>query len=212
MIDIYKDTISKHYDSSLTQFGATHKGLNWPNQNDIDLRYKIMLELIDSFLDLQKFSLLDLGCGFGGIIPHIEKKFDKYKIDYCGIDISNKMILEAKKKYPDYIFKKFDLLTDKSDVEQKYDFIIMNGVFTVKYEVDNTVMFEKFKNYLLKASNICTKGFAFNVMSTNVDWMRDDLFYLSYDSLADFLTKNISRNFVFRSDYNLYEFTTYVYK
>ncbi len=55
-------------------------------------------------------------------------------------------------------------------------------------------------------------GVAFNVMSKQVDWERDDLFHLPLDILASFLTKNISRDFVIRHDYGLYEYTTYVYR
>jgi hypothetical protein len=54
-------------------------------------------------------------------------------------------------------------------------------------------------------------GIAFNVMSKHVDWERDDLFYLPFDQLAAFLRSEISRNFIFRNDYGLYEYTTYVY-
>ena len=56
------------------------------------------------------------------------------------------------------------------------------------------------------------KGVAFNVMSKSVDWERDDLFHLSADRLITFLTKSLSRHFIIRNDYGLYEYTTYVYK
>ena len=45
-----------------------------------------------------------------------------------------------------------------------------------------------------------------------VDWERDDLFHVSIDELGWFLKNNLSRNFVIRNDYKLYEYTTYVYK
>jgi hypothetical protein len=57
-----------------------------------------------------------------------------------------------------------------------------------------------------------TRGMAFNVMSKHVDWERDDLFHLPFDELAGWLVSEISRNFVIRSDYRLYEYTTYVYR
>ncbi len=53
---------------------------------------------------------------------------------------------------------------------------------------------------------------AFNVMSKHVDWEREDLFHLPFDTLAEFLKKELTRNFVFRNDYGLYEYTTYVYR
>ena len=58
----------------------------------------------------------------------------------------------------------------------------------------------------------CIKGFAFNVMSKNVDWEREDLFHVSLDQLSDFLCKKITRNFIIRNDYGLYEYTVYVFK
>ena len=53
---------------------------------------------------------------------------------------------------------------------------------------------------------------AFNVMSNQLDWEREDLSHHPMDTLADFRTKELSRNFVIRNDYGLYEYTTYVYK
>jgi hypothetical protein len=55
-------------------------------------------------------------------------------------------------------------------------------------------------------------GIAFNVMSKQVDWERDDLFHLSFDQVATFLSREVSRHFEFRHDYGLYEYTTYVYR
>ena len=48
--------------------------------------------------------------------------------------------------------------------------------------------------------------------SKNVDWERDDLFHLSLDKLSGFLCEKITRNFVIRNDYGLYEYTVYVLK
>jgi hypothetical protein len=48
-------------------------------------------------------------------------------------------------------------------------------------------------------------------MSKHVDWEREDLFHLPFDTLAAFLKQELSGNFVIRNDYGLYEYTTYVY-
>ena len=55
-------------------------------------------------------------------------------------------------------------------------------------------------------------GIAFNVMSKDVDWERDDLFHLPLSELSSFLSKNLTRRYIIRNDYGLYEYTTYVYK
>ncbi len=49
---------------------------------------------------------------------------------------------------------------------------------------------------------------AFNVMSTLVDWQRDDLFHLSFDTMAQYVSQALSRHFVVRHDYGAYEYTT----
>ena len=73
-------------------------------------------------------------------------------------------------------------------------------------------MFEYLKNSLKILYNKCDKGVAFNVMSSHVDYQREDLFHVPHDDLANFLTKEITRNYVFRNDYGLYEYTVYLRK
>lgn len=49
-------------------------------------------------------------------------------------------------------------------------------------------------------------------MSKQVDWERDDLFHVAFDSLAVFLASEVSRHFLIRHYYELYEYTVYVYR
>jgi hypothetical protein len=69
-----------------------------------------------------------------------------------------------------------------------------------------------FQTTLVKLWDKCNVGLAFNLMSKHVDWERDDLFHVSLDELGWFLKENLSRDFIVRNDYKLYEYTTYVYK
>jgi hypothetical protein len=88
----------------------------------------------------------------------------------------------------------------------------MNGVFTVKRSLPFDNMFSYFQDVILSVFPKSRVGIAFNVMSKHVDWERDDLFHLPFDLLAAFLTKKVCRNFVFRNDYGLHEYTTYVFR
>ena len=56
------------------------------------------------------------------------------------------------------------------------------------------------------------RGIAFNVMSTHVDWTRDDLFHLPIETATDFIASELSRRFVVRQDYGLYEYTVHVHR
>jgi len=66
---------------------------------------------------------------------------------------------------------------------------------------------------IVRVYNSCNRGgVAFNVMSKDVDWEREDLFHLPLNVLSNFLTKEVTRDFIIRYDYGLYEYTTYLYK
>jgi hypothetical protein len=94
----------------------------------------------------------------------------------------------------------------------RFDYAIMNGVFTQRVDLSYDEMLDFFKRAVKCTFSLVDEGLAFNAMSKHVDWERDDLFHLPLDVLGDFLTREVSRNFVIRNDYGLYEYTTYVYR
>jgi SAM-dependent methyltransferase len=199
--------IVKHYEDCFEKHGDNHLGVDWPKIEDVDKRYKVMLEVIKN--SSEKSTLLDFGCGLSGLYDYLTK--NNYKnIEYIGSDISEKFIDASRTKFPQNNYFKLDLI--KENLPQKYDYIVANGVFTEKRELTFDEMFEYFKNMITKLFNSAEKGIAFNVMSKQVDWERDDLFHLPLDVLAWFVTKNLTRNFIIRNDYGLYEYSVYIYR
>jgi hypothetical protein len=201
--------IISHYEGCLDKYGDTHLGVDWPNQVDALTRYQVMLDVIRE-KESPKVSLLDFGCGASHLYDYIRAKKLDY-IYYEGLDISEKYINLSKKKYPHINFYCLDILQTSIRLPT-FDYIVMNGVFTEKRELTHDEMWKYFKQVVLKIFKLARSGIAFNVMSSHVDWVRDDLFHLSMDELADFLIKEMGRDFVIRNDYRLYEYTTYVYR
>ncbi len=200
--------IVKHYESCLDQHGDTHLGVDWPKKEDADTRYKVMLEVIRN--DGPSISLLDFGCGASHLHEYILRN-DLRHIRYAGLDISHKFIELSKSKFPKNDYYCVDILQDATFVKT-FDYIIMNGVFTEKRGLSFEDMIAYFKKMIVRVFNNCKRGIAFNVMSKHVDWEREDLFHLSHDILAEFLTKRVTRNYIIRNDYGLYEYTVYAYK
>ncbi len=196
----------QHYEDCLLKYGDTPKGLDWPNEADMFLRYKIMLEVIRE----KSASILDFGCGTARMYSYILKY--KNNITYTGLDISEKFLDYGRRKYPKVSFFCRDVLIDGVDDLPKPDYIILNGVFTEKRELSFAEMEKYFQCVLQKIFPLARRGIAFNVMAKAVDWEREDLFHMPTDQLISFLVKNISRHFVIRNDYGLYEYTVYVYK
>ncbi len=200
--------IAKHYEDCLKAHGPTPKGVDWPNQADLNKRHNVMLDL---FLgnEADAIKLIDLGCGYGSFYEHLQQA-NKPAIQYTGIDLSPLMISTAAKLHPKGHFQCLDILAD--DIRHlEADYVIMNGLFTEKRDLPFAQMLDFFNQMLQRAFRIAKKGIAFNVMQYQVDWSNPQLFHLSYDQLADILIQHCSRHFQFRSDYGLYEYTAYVY-
>jgi SAM-dependent methyltransferase len=203
-------SIISHYETCLEKYGDSHLGVDWPNKNDADLRYRIMLEVIRPTSKVN-INLLDFGCGASHLYEYIVKNNLVNKINYSGLDISEKFIKLSKEKFPYLNYYCMDILDNPINLPE-FDYIIMNGVFTEKRELSYNDMFLYFMDTIQILYPKSLKGMAFNVMSKQVDWERDDLFHLSFDILADFLSKKISRNFIIRNDYGLYEYCVYLYR
>ena len=70
MVDIAP--IVRHYEKCFKQHGCTPKGMDWPNETDLATRFDVMLDLIDG--SHEKLSVLDLGCGYGALLDHLETR------------------------------------------------------------------------------------------------------------------------------------------
>lgn len=205
------NTIIEHYENCLEQHGDTHLGVDWPKMEDVDKRYRVMLDCIRlKNSTTEMVSLLDFGCGTAHLLAYCNKNNWK-NIRYSGIDISQKFVAVCKSKFPENTFYCVDVLENKNAIPN-FDYIVMNGVFTEKRELSFEEMWTYFTELITVVFEKCNVGIAFNVMSKNVDWERDDLFHVSHDLLSDFLCKYLSRNYVIRNDYGLYEYTVYLYK
>jgi SAM-dependent methyltransferase len=207
----YFDSIVKHYEDCLDKHGDSYLGVDWPKFEDVAKRYWVMLDIIRVASNVSgPVSLLDFGCGAGHLLQYIYDQGMK-DIEYAGLDVSDKFVSLCESKFPGIPFFLVDILDENAKLPV-FDYVVMNGVFTEKRELGFEEMWEYFCRMLTRAFSFTNKGLAFNVMSKAVQWEREDLFHVPADLLIDFVTKNLTRNFIIRNDYGLYEFTTYLYK
>jgi SAM-dependent methyltransferase len=205
-------SIAAHYEKCLERHGDTHRGVDWPRAEDVDVRHRAMLDVIRPARTSvgHRVRLLDFGCGASHLYEYIKReRFEE--IEYAGLDISERFISLSRRKFPENEYWCMDILTAPEAALPRFDYAVMNGVFTEKVDLTFTEMLQFVKQIVSRVFRLVDIGIAFNVMSKHVDWERDDLFHLPFDTLAAFLTSELTRNFVIRCDYGLYEYTTYVY-
>jgi SAM-dependent methyltransferase len=203
-------SLIEHYEGCLERHGDSHLGVDWPNPRDAETRYRVMLDVMGDDAQAPDVSLLDFGCGAAHLWQYMAEQ-GRAKVRYVGLDASPKFVELSRSKFPQLEFHCIDALGDSAPLPEA-DYIVMNGVLTEKRGLSFDAMWDYAQRLLERVYPAARSGLAFNVMSKHVDWERDDLFHLPFDTLAAFLRQRLSRHVRLRADYGLYEYTAYVYR
>lgn len=202
-------TIIEQCETYLKTYGDSYSGVGRFKEEQALFSYQTMLELIQPNRE-QETTVLDFGCGLSHFYAYLMES-ELNNIQYSGLDISEEFLAISRQKYPDNQYYQINILEDDSNLP-KFDYIIMNGIFTQKCDLSYDAMWEYFTSLLPKVFDHTEIALAFNVHSKIVDWEREDLFHVPFDPLAKFITDRLTRHFVIRHDYRLYEYTVYVYR
>src|SRR5918999_2621819 len=134
-------SIVSHYESCLEQHGDTHLGVDWPKREDVETRYRVMLEVIkpESRGVPSPVRLLDFGCGASHLYEYMLAR-GMQGVEYAGLDLSEKFTRLSKEKFPSNEYFCLDLLDENATIP-RFDYIILNGVFTEKRELSFDEMF-----------------------------------------------------------------------
>ncbi len=202
--------ISEACEEDLLKYGDSFRGAGYTKSAaEATQRYGLMLGVVRE-VD-EPVTLLDFGCGLGHLLDYLDREQRYRHVQYTGLDLSPKYLQAAKARRPDASFVLLDVLESDQRLAD-FDYVIMNGVFNFRGHVTEESMLRYWQQLLSVMFKHCRRGMAFNVMSTLVDWQREDLFHLSFDTMARYVSQALSRHFVVRHDYGAYEYTTYVYR
>lgn len=200
-----------HYERCFELHGATPRGVDWPNAPDLARRFEVIWDVMRGGGTGAEPVILDVGCGPGLFCEHLRTRRRIAPGQYWGVDLSEPMIDHARISHPEARFEVRDLIRDTPPADS-VDYVVLCGVFTERQAMSHASMEEFAKDLLRVCYRTARIGVAFNCMSVHVDWTREDLFHWPLDVIASFCCAELSRHFVIRNDYGLYEQTVYVYK
>jgi SAM-dependent methyltransferase len=202
--------ISEACEEDLLKYGDSFRGAGYTKSaEDAAQRYALMLGVIREAGE--PLTLLDFGCGLAHLLDFMQCEPQYQQVQYTGLDLSPKYLEAAKARHADRNFLLLDVLEAEDGLPQ-FDYVIMNGVFNFRGTLSEDAMLSYWRQLTATVFRHCRRGLAFNVMSRLVDWERNDLFHLPFDTLAQHVGQALSRHFVIRHDYGAYEYTTYVYR
>jgi SAM-dependent methyltransferase len=209
-MDPITDALHTHYEKTFAIHGETPAGVDWGRPEDVALRYAKMLAVLEPPDGAQAtpVSLLDVGCGYGGLLEYA--RHQGIVLVYSGIDVCQNMVAAAARHYPDAEFCCHDIF--KMTVNRQFDYVVCNGVLTQKLSAGIREMDAFSQRLIRQMFDLCRRGIAFNVMTTKVNFMVDNLYYRNPVELFAHCLTSISSKVRIDHAYPLYEYTVYLYR
>lgn len=197
--------VTELYDDSLKRYGTSPRGVGWPSEDSHALRHEMLTRVIAS--DAEPFSVNDLGCGYGSFYEYLKSRGLPLAL-FRGYDISKKMLAEARRR-----IRSADVeFVQASSLDQAADYSVASGIFNVRNQVSDNEWCRYILDTLTNLNEFSMKGFAFNMLSTYVEWRKDQLFYGDPCFFFDHCKRNYSRQVSLFHDYPLWEWTIAVRK
>ena len=202
------EALRAHYEQSFQTHGPSAKGVDWGEKaSDLHLRYDKMIAVMPS-APRAGASLLDVGCGYGGLLDHLRAR--NIAVKYTGIDVVADMISNARARHASERFILGDILAQ--DDLQPHDYVVCNGILTQKLDVPALDMDEFACLLIRRMFSLCRKGIAFNVMTTKVNFFSNNLYYRNPAELFSWCLSEVTRHIRVDHAYPLYEYTMYLYR
>jgi len=165
--------ISGIYSKRFNNYHDTPKGVFWNSSLSQDLRLNIILDKIITISKSSKFSIADIGCGYGRLLNIIEERKFKKKVYYYGYDINKDFILFCKKQTI-YMHANFKIQTCPSE---KIDFVIMSGTYNLA-PTNNIKLWESYIIENLKSNwEFVNEAMIFNCLVGNKRQIKNNLYY-----------------------------------
>jgi SAM-dependent methyltransferase len=199
--------IADLYSKNLEDFGPVPKSVGWHDVVSQHLRFKKLIDLFN-FDNLETLTVNDFGCGYGAFFQYLDKLFPNKLKHYYGYDISEQMIQSAQQKIKDPRVK----FISESKTLHQADYSFVSGTFHVKLAVADESWLDFIKKMLVELNSKSSKGFAFNMLSTYVDWKQDHLYYADPFVFFDLCKRKFSKYVTLLHDYPLFEWTILVHK
>lgn len=112
------EDLAKFYDERCVKGNKSWDACHWKSRESQINNFELLLQIAPIQM---KDTILDVGCGQGDLFPYAKELGAKYH----GIDISTKMVFNARRRFPGAVFETADL----KDVTGKWDWVFASGTF-----------------------------------------------------------------------------------
>jgi SAM-dependent methyltransferase len=199
--------VARLYEDSLAEHGTSSKGVGWPDEASHRLRHAKLATVIDDEVRGARYTVNDLGCGYGAFYEFLLAEGRPPAV-FHGYDVSARMVEQARRRIavPQAEFR------EGTAVDVVSDYSVASGIFNVRQGVEDAAWIAHVLATLDNLHVFSTKGFAFNLLTSYVEWRKDHLFYGDPLFFFDHCRRRYSRRVALLHDYPLWEWTIIVKK
>ena len=189
VVALYRDAFQRH--------GHSPSAVLWPKG-----RQELRFEALTRFVSSENFAVLDYGCGLAHMKPFLDSRFASFS--YAGVDIVPEFIAENRRRHAD---GSFAVIGSHHDVVDDYDYVLLSGVFNVRYGREDESHKKIVRDTLTHLFNRCRVLLAVNFMSDRVDYRQPNSYHQNPLELHDFVSQHLTPRLVVDQSYMPYEFT-----
>ena len=203
----------KGYQKRFKKYGDDPRAFQCASKKAAEVRYRELVADLDfngprprGPLARKGKTVLDVGCGFGDIIPFIQKKAGKF--DYTGVDIVPEFIEAARKKYPKQKFVLRDYYGEP--MKDSFDIILSSG--TLNANIKNAIDYRE--RAIKTMFNHAKEVFAFNMAGgfpQPKNKKTNRVYYANLLEIYEYCL-SLSSRLILRNHYRSNDFTIVIFK
>lgn len=193
--------VAAHFERLLAKHGVSYRAFDWGSRRSQEKRF----EILSAVGSMNGASLLDIGCGAGGLYGWLKRRGARPR--YTGVDITSGMIAAAERRHPDARFLCGNVLTLPAAELGRHDFVVASGIFYLRKTRPERFMQET----VAKMYRLCRVGAAFNSLSAWAASKEGGEFYADPARALSFC-RTLTKRVVLRHDYHPADFTIYLYR
>jgi SAM-dependent methyltransferase len=194
------------YERQLALYGADPKAAFWKDGERQTRRYQILSRLFAAEDRQGGVTVTDFGCGYGAFFDFLKDRQVMTGSRYIGVDLSAKMIDEARRRIhdPRASFQRHMILTEDGD----YTFAC--GTYNMNMDADAGEWVDYVKASLKQLWSHTRKGLGFNMLSAGAVQQFPGLYYAEPDEFVDFCKRNFGPDVSLTDDRPLPDWTIFV--
>ena len=181
--------INNSYTNRLMKYGNSPQGLFWKNSFTQIYRFELIITALSKYSNLKRFTICDIGCGYGKFFEFLRNKLNESTFQYQGCDLNNRLIDYCTKNYSDKNCKFYKKSLPKGIV----DFSVMSGTFNLSGTNDIKIWEKYILKNLTKIWKQTNKIMAFNLLNQNERKIKQGLYYTNKNWIKDICEQNFGK-------------------